>query len=101
MNDKKTELQPFIDMGLSYEEASHGVQCAIGYEIETEYGNAATPKHMRVGIDLSKAEQCGLARLLIDKGLFTIEEYIEYMRLAVNHELAYREAEHGGRIKFR
>jgi hypothetical protein len=34
------------------------------------------------------ADACGLAKLLMDKGVFTEAEYIEYMRLAANEELA-------------
>lgn len=80
------------DLGLSYEAAAHGVQTAIAYDMGQ--GRKATePKHMRTGIDLSKAEQAGLAKLLIDKGLFTIEEYVEAMRIAVNEEVALREEE--------
>ncbi len=36
-------------------------------------------KHLRVGIDMSKSDMGGLAKLLIDKGIFTIEEYEEAM----------------------
>lgn len=83
MND----LPPFRDLGLSYLDAAHGVQSAVALRISQDPAEANS-KHLRVGIDLSKAEQAGLARLLIDKGLFTITEYEEYMRLAVNEELA-------------
>lgn len=87
------------DLGLSYQEAVHGIQTAIAYDMGR--GRKTTePKHMRTGIDLSKAEQGGLAMLLVDKGVFTWQEYAEYMRLAANHELAMREAENPG-ITFR
>ena len=89
------------DLGLNYMQALHGVQSAIAHAMsDPEYG-ATDPKHMRVGIDASKAEQAGLAMLLINKGIITIEEYEEAMRLAVNEELAMHEAEYGGKIKFR
>jgi hypothetical protein len=51
---------------------------------------------MRTSIELSRADQGGLALLLIAKGVFTAEEYAEAMRLAANTELAMREAEHPG-----
>src|ERR1700681_5113948 len=50
--------------------------------------------HARTIIELSRADQGGLALLLIAKGVFTAEEYAEAMRLAANTELAMREAEH-------
>jgi hypothetical protein len=59
-----------------YEAAAHRVQTAIA--AMPGHGNQ-TPKHMRVGIDMSKSDQAGLARLLIDKGLFTMAEYVTAM----------------------
>jgi hypothetical protein len=89
------------DLGLSYEQAAHGVQSAIAHEMNLPTKSKATdPKHMRVGIDMSKADQLGLVELLIAKGVFTAEEYIEYMRLSANEELAMRNDEHAP-ISFR
>ncbi len=84
---KKDEMR---DLGLTYEEAAHGVQTAMAVDIAA--GKRATePKHLRVGIDMSKSDMLGLAMLLMDKGVFTSEEYVEYMRLAANEEVAMRE----------
>jgi hypothetical protein len=83
------------DLSLSYEEAAHGIQSAFDHEIGLGR-KVITPKHMRTSIELSRADQGGLALLLIAKGVFTAEEYAEAMRLAANTELAMREAEHPG-----
>lgn len=97
----ENKLPPFRDLGLTYEEAAHGVQSVIAHEmglaaaLNSRHG-ATEPKHLRVGVDMRAADAAGLARLLIDKGLFTLEEYIEYMRLAANEELARRRGEHSG-----
>lgn len=95
MNDK------IKDLGLSYEAAAHGVQTAIA----NRDGVDGYAKHLRTGIDMSKADQFGLACLLIDKGIITDEEYLEYMRLGMNTELARCEEEYaaqsGLNIKFR
>lgn len=80
------------DLGLSYEEALHGVQSAIRYRMENG-GRSHEPKHMRVGIDMGKADMCGLATLLIAKGVFTPEEYVEHLRIAANQELHMHEEE--------
>ena len=80
------------DLGLTYEEAAHGVQTAIAFDI-SEGRKATEPKHMRTGIDMSKADMLGLAVLLIKKGIITYDEYIEAMRLSANEELAMREEE--------
>lgn len=84
----------FRDLGLSYEQAAHGVQSAVALK-EARNDPILTPKHMRVGIDLSKSDQAGLAQLLMDKGLITLEEYLEYVRLAANDELSREEEQFG------
>lgn len=78
------------DLGLSYEAAAHGVQSAIKFEMGQRgwLGGDEEWKHLRVGIDARAADAHGLAELLIAKGVFTVEEYAEYMRLAMNEELA-------------
>lgn len=83
------------DLGLSYEAAAHGVQTAIAYRMEK--GDAATePKHLRVGVDMSKADLGALLMLLVEKGIFTQDEVLEAMRLGANTELAMRELENPG-----
>jgi len=90
------------DLGLSYEEAGHGVQSAIRFEMSQQgFADDEHPgsrggqdkivhmlKHLRVGIDMRAADHSGLAALLVAKGLITEAEYIEQMRLAANEELA-------------
>jgi len=75
------------DLGLSYEEALHGVQSAVKYELENGGLDAEFAKHLRVGIDARASDARGLVELLIAKGVFTGEEYVEYVRLAMNEEL--------------
>lgn len=90
-----TEKSKLRDLGLTYEQAGHGVQTAVAYDMHNAASpnhGATEPKHLRVGLDMSKSDQMGLATLLMDKGVFTPEEYVEYMRLAANEELAQREA---------
>jgi hypothetical protein len=90
------------DLGLTYEQAAHGVQSAIAHKIGTGW-NGASDKHLRVGVDMSKSDMYGLVELLIAKGVFTGEEYIEHIRLAANTELAMHEehinAEYGGGVE--
>lgn len=59
-----------------YTAAAHRVQTAIEFGVAPK---AMEPKHMRVGIDMSKADMAGLARLLIEKGVFTLEECVAAM----------------------
>lgn len=76
------------DLGLTYTQAAHGVQSTLQSEILQGPVKRIHPKHMRVGIDMSKADMAGLAKLLMDKGVFTMEEYLEAIRLSANDELA-------------
>ena len=72
-----------------YERAAHRVQTAIA--AVPGHPNQ-TPKHMRTGIDMSKSDLAGLAKLLIDKGVFTLEEYLT--ALADQAELEANTYEH-------
>jgi len=95
------------DLGLTYEQAMHGVQTAIKHEMNT--GGRAAPslesdrnlhKHLRVGIDARACDHAACASLLIEKGVITEEEYIERVRVFMNHELAQYETKHAP-IRFR
>lgn len=61
-----------------YASAAHGVQSGVAIDLERN-PEGGRPKHLRVGIDLLKAEQGALARLLIEKGVFSEAEYFKAM----------------------
>lgn len=75
------------DLGLSYGQALHGVQSAIKFQQEHGFSASTEPKHLRVGVDMGKSDQAALVRLLMAKGLFTLSEYLEAVRLEANEEL--------------
>jgi hypothetical protein len=66
--------------------AAHRVQSAIAYLMNFPAYTAHHPKHLRVGIDTAKAEQGGLAKLLLDKGVFTPDEYEDAIASAMERE---------------
>lgn len=68
-----------------YSRAAHRVQTAIGFNPDRPKDQY---KDLRTGLDLSKADMAGLATLLIEKGIFTMEEYLEAVA-----ESAVREAD--------
>lgn len=80
------------DLGLTYDQAMHGVQTDIAFRM-SRGAKTTEPKHVRVGVDMSKADMLGLVTLLIDKGVFTLDEYVEAVRLSANNEVAMRDAE--------
>lgn len=88
------------DLGLEYEAALHGIQSAVRFEMsrngfpdDAQSKIVHMLKHLRVGIDMRASDAQGLANLLIKKGIITMDEYAEAMRLAANEELA-RYTEH-------
>ncbi len=77
-----------------YYVAMHRIQTAIAFLMNCDPNySAVEPKHMRVGIDLSKSDQAGLATLLIEKGIFTKEEYIEAILKSAQQEADAYEAQ--------
>ncbi|MEH2525854.1 MULTISPECIES: hypothetical protein [unclassified Bradyrhizobium] len=88
-------MNPMRDLRLTYEQALHGIQSAIRFEMsrsgipDDEHNpTSRMMKHLRVGIDMRAADHAAVAGLLIEKGIITEEEYLERMRLAANEELA-------------
>jgi hypothetical protein len=68
-----------------YIKAAHAVQAAIGFNPNKR---ALEPKHMRTGIDMTKADIGGLVTLLIEKGVFTSEEYVAAIEASAEREAA-------------
>lgn len=85
-----------------YLRAAHAVQTGVGLELEHDPASG-TPKHLRTGLNLSKAEHGALVRLLIERGLFTEAEYLAAIADAAEAEQhAYEERlteRYGGNTK--
>ena len=75
------------DLIRRYEGAAHAIQSAISYNPDKK---AQEPKHLRVGIDIRKAEHAGLVRLLVEKGTFTNDEYLEAVVVAMEEEAEFQ-----------
>ncbi len=78
--------------------ASHRIQCAIAAEMGHAEANLkihrpTEPKHLRTGINLALVGNAALAQLLMDKGVFTQEEYLTEVAVAHEKEVARCEAE--------
>lgn len=73
-----------------YHRAAHRVQTAIAFHPERPQDPY---KDLRVGLDLSKSDQGGLATLLIAKGIITREEYHAAIADAAEREAAMKEDE--------
>lgn len=74
-----------------YTRAAHRVQSVLAFA-QGQGARIFEPKHIRVGVDMSKADQKGLADLLIKKGVFTREEYFEAVAKSAEAEADRQEA---------
>ena len=57
-----------------YMRAGHAMQSGVALEQAAGSGDG-TPKHLRVGINSTLVGQAAIAGLLIERGLFTLDEY--------------------------
>ena len=71
-----------------YINAAHAMQTGVKWEMINKGDSeaATTPKHLRVGLNSCLADLSGLATLLMKKGIFTEEEYVEAMADAMEKE---------------
>jgi hypothetical protein len=59
-----------------YRAAAHAIQTGVALALDRG-DTMASPKQLRVGIDLRACDHAALVRLLIAKGVVTEEEYLE------------------------
>lgn len=57
-----------------YLAAAHAVQSGVAAEMALN-PKPTEPKHLRVGVNSALVSNVALARLLIEKGVFTLDEY--------------------------
>lgn len=76
-----------------YLKAAHAMQSGVAAMMAINPNGATSPKHLRVGVNSAMTEQRALATLLIERGLFTAEEYAKAMADAMEAEVGTYEAE--------
>jgi glutamine synthetase len=91
-----------------YADLCHAVQTGIAWKLKLENPevkninedpNLREHKHLRVGIDTSKSDQGALAALLIEKGIFTEDEYIDALITFMEREVKSYEEYLSERLK--
>lgn len=75
-----------------YLQLAHAIQSALAFQ-EQAGADKFTPKHLRVGIDITKADEGSIVRLLISKGVFTSEELEIALEDGLERELAIQTKE--------
>lgn len=71
-----------------YRAAAHAMQTCVLYKMHNHPAETS-PKHLRTGINSAMVDSSALATLLIAKGIFTEEEYIEAVADAMERELKF------------
>lgn len=81
-----------------YIRACHAMQSAVAFELEcgSEKVAGATPKYLRVGVNSALVEFGALVKLMVDKGLITLEEFDKALADAMEAEVARYQAIYPG-----
>lgn len=74
-----------------YTAAGHAMQSGVLHLMAVT--DSHTPKHLRVGVNTAHADLASLAKLMLDKGVFTEEEYLTALAEGMEAEKARYEAE--------
>lgn len=59
-----------------YLAALHAVQSGVAAEIAHDISHDTDPKMLRVGVNAAMSDHAGLAKLLMEKGIFSEDEYL-------------------------
>ena len=70
-----------------YDAAAHAMQSGVAMEMHIDPA-PTNPKHLRVGINAAMSDLGAMATLLIEKGVFTREEYVKALADAMEAEKA-------------
>jgi len=94
------EIQRLWDQ---YRAAAHALQSGVAAMMNFD-PKPTEPKHLRTGINIALCDHAALARLLINKGVITPEEYIQAILTGVRDEVtryeqSLSEHAHGSKIK--
>lgn len=69
-----------------YHKAAHAMQSGVAME-HGRGGEDGSPKHLRVGVNAAMSDMAGLVSLLIAKGVFTEEEYLDAIATSMELEV--------------
>lgn len=74
-----------------YKAALHAMQTAVALTMDRG-GSEAQPKHLRVGVNSALVNNAAIATLLVERGVFTWDEYYVALADAMEGEVAmYRD----------
>lgn len=93
------ELEPPSDeLKARYEAAVHAMQSGVAAKMALGIGNETEAKHLRVGLNSVFVDTGTLTRLLVNKGIFTSEEFFTALAENMEAEAATYERELGAKL---
>lgn len=69
-----------------YIAAVHAMQTGVALKIQRD-PTEASPKHLRVGINSAMVETSALAKLLIEKGVITLDDWLKAVAVGMENEV--------------
>lgn len=82
-----------------YRELCHAMQSGVAFVMQHEPGET-TPKHLRVGVNSALLDSSATARLLMQKGVFTEDEYYDALIEVFEEEVDRYQARIRNRIGY-
>jgi len=79
----------------------HAMQSGVKAKIDYALGDDHSPKHLRVGVNNSLISTGALVDLLLEKGIFTAEEFATSYNAALKREVEKYELELSVHLKTR
>lgn len=77
-----------------YLAALHAMQSGVAYQMNyPQYKAATEPKHLRVGINNALVQQTAIVKLMVAKGVITMDEWWKTLADEMEAEVARYEAE--------
>jgi hypothetical protein len=71
-----------------YRQALHAMQSGVQFEMSTTHKSPTEPKHLRVGVNTALVQHTAIVKLLLDKGVITMEEYWKTLADEMEAEVA-------------
>lgn len=84
--DQQPVVESLEQSRARYDAACHAMQSGVAWDMTYE-SKDTDPKHLRVGVNSAHVSTSGLVSLLIEKGLFTVEEYSIALANAMDTEV--------------
>ena len=79
------------ELRLEYHALAHAMQSGVAMKMNYDESDVS-PKHLRVGVNSAMVETGAIAKLLMQKGVFTEEEYYQALvELMQNEVKLYKE----------